>query len=353
MLQKTALPNAYFWSQWQPQYLLPANGYVLVSDAGNAVVDPVPLDERGFKQIEELGGVAKVFVTTPDHERESERFAKHFGAVIVREPRDHEEVLPGVTAIQLHDQKNQREFALDLSEHGAVIVGDAVIGEPAGALSMLSPSKDGDVPKAALGLRNILRANPHTLLLGHGQSIFGGAYDALYRLLYERAGAEIHRVNVDDLELIGGRDEHSSQPEVFRCLDAEVGFLIGARKLGYRVSVLEPGQRFCPMHSHACEEEMFFVLEGEPSVRMSSGTLRCRKGDFVALPVGDTGTHQLLNESDKPAKVLLLARTEGTEACYYPDSDKLLVEGERPIIKGRRSLLVQAGPDLDYFYGET
>jgi uncharacterized cupin superfamily protein len=131
-----------------------------------------------------------------------------------------------------------------------------------------------------------------------------------------------------------------------------VGFTIGARSLGYRVSTLAPGKRFCPLHSHAREEELFFVLDGEPSVRTLSGTVRCRKGDFVALPVGDSGTHQLLNESDAPATVLLLGRTEPTEVCYYPDSDKLLVDTERPIIKERNSIMVRASPDLEYFHGE-
>jgi uncharacterized cupin superfamily protein len=139
---------------------------------------------------------------------------------------------------------------------------------------------------------------------------------------------------------------------VFACLDAEVGFLIGARKLGYRVSTLPPGRRFCPLHSHAREEELFFVLEGEPSVRTLSGTLRCRKGDFVALPVGESGTHQLLNESDAPATILLLGRIEETEACYYPDSDKLLLDTEVPIAAGRPFMMVKGSPDLDYFEGE-
>jgi uncharacterized cupin superfamily protein len=60
----------------------------------------------------------------------------------------------------------------------------------------------------------------------------------------------------------------------------------------------------------------------------------------------------LLNESDVPATVLLLARTEAFDACYYPDSDKLLVDMERPLRGDRRSLLLRATPELDYFDGE-
>ena len=60
----------------------------------------------------------------------------------------------------------------------------------------------------------------------------------------------------------------------------------------------------------------------------------------------------MLNESDSPATVLLLARTETFETCYYPDSDKLLVDMATPLKGGRRSMLLAATPELDYFDGE-
>ena len=352
MLQPLVIPNAFYWSQWQAEHSLFANSYFFTAPSGNAVVDPLPLDEAARGEIERLGGVAKILVTNPDHAREATAFAERYGAVIVDAPQHEEEVLPGMIAIRLQDQMSDCEFAVNLPEHRTVVVGDSILGTPAGGLSMLSDGKYRDVRKAALGLRRILRANPRVLLVCHGQSIYEGAYDALYRLLYARAGAEVHRINLDELEFRGERDEHDAQPKQFRCLDAEVGFVIGARKLGYRVSTLQPGKVFCPLHGHAREEELFFVLDGEPSVRTLSGTLKCRKGDFVALPVGESGTHQLLNQSDAPATVLLLARNEDVEACYYPDSDKLLVDADVALIKGRDSILVQGSPILDYFHGE-
>lgn len=84
-----------------------------------------------------------------------------------------------------------------------------------------------------------------------------------------------------------------------------------------------------------------------------AGTIRCRKGDFVALPVGESGTHQLLNESAAPATVLLLGCTEENEICYYPDSDKLLADTKVRLRNGQRSIMVRADPQLDYFDGEA
>lgn len=352
MLQPLSIPNAYAWSEWDEDHSLLSNSYFFSAKTGNTVIDPLPLDEPGHAQIEKLGGVAKIVVTTSRHGRDSQAFAERYAAGIVREPTHREEISPGLFAVALRNQSSDGEFAVSIPAHRAVVVGDSVLGTPAGALSLLPDREYPDVREAALALRWILRLYPKALLVGHGQSIFNGAYDALYRLLYARAGARLHRINVDELEFRDQRDERDSQPEPFGCLDAEVGFLIGARKLGYRVSTLRPGQRFCPLHAHAREEEMFFVLDGEPSVRALSETVRCRKGDFVALPVGESGTHQLLNESDAPATVLLLGRTEATEACYYPDSDKLLVDFEEPIVEDRDTIIVRASPNVEYFDGE-
>ena len=42
---------------------------------------------------------------------------------------------------------------------------------------------------------------------------------------------------------------------------------IGARKLGYNLSVLPPGKAQCPFHCHHGEEEMFLIIEGEGELR--------------------------------------------------------------------------------------
>lgn len=353
MLQRLSIPGAYFWSQWDARLGLPANGFFLSTSAGNAIVDPLPLEEADHARIAELGGVAKIIVISPHRLDEARRVAHRYDAELVQAPEHREELLSGIHAIRLQHQPSRDAFYLTLQDERAVLVGDWLVGAPAGDLSLLPDGEYADVRIAALALRTVLRANPDAILAGHGQSLFTGAYDVLYRMLLARAGPEVHRINVDELDYRDERDERDEQPDAYQNLDAEVGFAIGARKLGYRVNVVAPGHRFCPMHSHAREEELFYVIDGEPSVRMESGTFRCRKGDFIALPVGNTGLHQLLNESSQPATVLLLARAEDMDSCYYPDSDKILVDWPVPMSTGRnRSILVRATPELDYFDGE-
>jgi uncharacterized cupin superfamily protein len=352
MLYPLRIPGAYAYSQLSSGGSMIANSYLFISSTDEKVLfDPLPPDDATSAAIARLGSISKIVVMSVARESTARELAERFAAQLITAPQHLEPIASGMFAVTLPDQRRSREFAVNVSDRSAVVVGDALIGSPAGALSMPDAREYSDSRKAALALRRILRENPQTLLVSFGQSLFADAYDALYELLFARAGAEIHRVNIDELDFRDERDEHSDQPPQFACLDAEVGFAIGARKLGYRVSTLRPGQRFCPLHAHAREEELFFVIDGEPSVRMPAGTIRCRKGDFIALPVGDTGTHQLLNESAGPVTVMLLARNEAVEACYYPDSDKLLVDSPAPL-SGRTSIMVAAHPDLDYFHGE-
>lgn len=353
MLQRLSIPNIHVWSELRPDLGLAENAYLLVAETGNVAIDPLLLDRGSREEIERLGGISRIVVMSADRHDPAQRLAEQFRSKVVSAATHREPLFEGAIAVALRDQRRDGEFAVSLPSLRTVIAGDALVGSPAGALSMHSEGEYRDARQAALGLRRILRENPQTLLLAHGQSLFADAYSTLYRLLYARAGAEIHRINVDELDFRNERAERENQPSIYHCLDAEVGFVIGARQLGYRVSTLEPGQRFCPLHSHEREEELFFVLEGEPSVRMSAGTIRCRKGDFIALPVGETGTHQLINESNAPATVLLLSRTEHFEACYYPDSDKLLVDTPVPFFGAETSIMVRATPQLDYFDGEA
>ena len=94
------------------------------------------------------------------------------------------ELLPGgIWVIQLKDQKSPGESALFIQQgKGVLIVGDALIGKPAGFVRMLPDEKYVDVTKAREGLRRLLKYNFDSLLVGDGVSILTGAKQAVERL---------------------------------------------------------------------------------------------------------------------------------------------------------------------------
>jgi hypothetical protein len=64
-----------------------------------------------------------------------------------------------------------------------LIVGDALIGKPAGSVSFLPAEKYADMGKAQEGLRRLLKYNFDSVLVGDGVSILTGAKQAVEQLL--------------------------------------------------------------------------------------------------------------------------------------------------------------------------
>ncbi len=340
MIAKLSIPGGWMWSAWQPERGIAFNSYLFERAEGGVAVDPLPVDDRALEWMASIGGVHTIVVTNRDHRRECEQLRARFGSRIIEEPADGEEIFAGAYALKIPHGKAP-EFAIHLPAARAAVVGDAMIGAPAGALSLLPDEKLEDPERLLLALRRLWALELETLLLCDGQPIFGGADAAIGTLLQTRGGAEANRINMDELAFRRGERGR------YRVDDAEVGLLIGARKLGYRVAKIPPGRMFCPLHSHEMEEEFFFVLEGNPSIRTLRGTIQCRPGDFIAFPVGEVGTHQLLNDSAEPCTLVLAGNYEKTEICFYPDSKKVLIDSRKTV-----DLMVRSFPALDYYEGE-
>jgi uncharacterized cupin superfamily protein len=124
---------------------------------------------------------------------------------------------------------------------------------------------------------------------------------------------------------------------------------IGARQLGYNLTLLPPGKAGCPFHSHHGEEEMFFILEGEGELRFGDQRFAIRKHDVIACPTGGPEVaHQIINTGTTTMRYLSLSTLVDLEACEYPDSQKvLIVAGPR----GQRTLrkMFRAETTVDYY----
>jgi uncharacterized cupin superfamily protein len=67
------------------------------------------------------------------------------------------------------------------------------------------------------------------------------------------------------------------------------------------------------------------ALSGRPSVRTPEGTHRLEPWDVVFFPIGPAGAHQIRNDSDEPARVMMWSTIVYPSATAYPDSDKIAV----------------------------
>ena len=132
-----------------------------------------------------------------------------------------------------------------------------------------------------------------------------------------------------------------------------VSDLIGARKLGYNLTLLPPGKVQCPFHNHHGEEEMFLILEGEGELRFGDNRFPIRKHDVIACPPGGPEVaHQIINTGTTTIRYLALSTLVDVEACEYPDSQKVLVVAGPRGARGLRKMF-RAENTVDYYDRET
>jgi uncharacterized cupin superfamily protein len=124
---------------------------------------------------------------------------------------------------------------------------------------------------------------------------------------------------------------------------------IGAKQLGYNLTVLPPGRAQCPFHNHHGEEEMFFILEGEGELRFGDQRYPLRKHDVIACPPGGPEVaHQIINTGTVTMRYLAVSNRVDIETCEYPDSGKILVLAGRSGEHGLRKMF-RAEATVDYY----
>ena len=138
-------------------------------------------------------------------------------------------------------------------------------------------------------------------------------------------------------------------PPGFQALMLRPGPSLGAQRTGASLYELPPGEAVCPYHYEYGEEEWVLVLEGRPSVRDPDGVHELAPLDLVFFPPGPEGAHQIRNDSDAPARVIMWSQILVPGATVYPDSDKI------GIWTGNEEddILVRRTSGLDYFDGES
>jgi uncharacterized cupin superfamily protein len=354
-MRSTIVPGVWSWSRWQPDRNLDFNGFFIEESGGNLVIDPIEPDEATLTELK-ARGVATIVVTNRDHERASALVAQVTGAEIVASSGDgplmqrapdrtverDDEIGGRWRVVGLDGFKTAGEFALWDPSRRTAIVGDALWGTPAGALTLMPDAKLADPVRAALSARALRALKPDHLLVGDGASIFGGAHAALGAMIDARPDAFTNKVNLlDELTFWS----YPADPAPYTSEMAEVGRLIGAEKLAYAVGKLRTGEVYCPLHWHTREEELFVVLRGTPTLRTPRGSTVLRPGDCIAFRTEPGGAHQLRNDAAEESLVLLVANADPGDVCFYPDSQKHVVEAT--------GTLVRDVPQLDYYDGET
>ena len=92
-----------------------------------------------------------------------------------------------------------------------------------------------------------------------------------------------------------------------------------------------------PPHIHSREEEGFYVLEGEVTFTIHGERVVATAGMFANIPIGTP--HSFKNESDRPAKMLILVAPAGL--------DRMFLEVGVPLADGATTALPPMKAEID------
>jgi glyoxylase-like metal-dependent hydrolase (beta-lactamase superfamily II) len=153
-----------------------------------------------------LKPIRKIIVTNRDHDREAAQFheryhapvvtgvneAGGFASLMVDETVKEGDILPGGLGVIDLPGKSPGEIGLYFDpmrsklfrEHGGVVIlGDAIVGHPAGLLRFVPSRKLDDAPQLRVSLRKLLDLEFEVLLLCDGHSLLKDARKIVERFL--------------------------------------------------------------------------------------------------------------------------------------------------------------------------
>ena len=131
---------------------------------------------------------------------------------------------------------------------------------------------------------------------------------------------------------------------------ASIGRHIGARQLGYNLTVVPPGKAQCPFHAHHGEEEMFFILAGHGELRYGDQRYPLRPNDVIACPTGGPEVaHQIINTGTTELRYLAMSTLVDMDSCEYPDSGKVSIRAGARGEPGALRKMFRGETTVDYY----
>ena len=168
------------------------NGFAIATEGGTVLIDPPEPLEEGWGAIDLLEPFAGVWITNRNHSRAAATFRERYGTTVYAHEADAERLEAGADATVRGDErlpgdieivhvpgKSPGEIAFHVPRSRALIVGDVVIGVPAGELSTYPEKVIDDMAELHRSAAKLLDYDFDALLLCDGESIPTGGKDKL------------------------------------------------------------------------------------------------------------------------------------------------------------------------------
>ncbi|MEG9501950.1 MAG: cupin domain-containing protein [Methylorubrum extorquens] len=121
------------------------------------------------------------------------------------------------------------------------------------------------------------------------------------------------------------RAKSSNYPEPFASrmegrIKQPLGDLFGVRNFGVNLTRLRPGAVSALHHRHSRQDELIYILEGEPTLFTDAGEMQLRPGMVAGFPANGTA-HHLENRTDRDCLILEIGDRSRGDVASYPQDD--------------------------------
>jgi glyoxylase-like metal-dependent hydrolase (beta-lactamase superfamily II) len=194
---ETILGDVFRWSWFSEPHGYNFNGLLIPHPDGNICIDPVEPNDEVLSELVRMG-VSRILLTNRNHLRAANKVRERTGARSYMHPEDapYAKGQSGVLDGELYDGeaigplkvtsvsgKSPGEVAFLWPDRKTLIVGDAVVGNPPGHLSLLRERVMDDPARLRRSVQQLLALDFDTVLVGDGESIVGDAKQRLRELV--------------------------------------------------------------------------------------------------------------------------------------------------------------------------
>jgi glyoxylase-like metal-dependent hydrolase (beta-lactamase superfamily II) len=195
------VPDVQMWSVPAPNRGYDFNGFAIATEDGTVLIDPPEPAEEGWGASDMLEPFAGVWITNRNHSRAAATFRERYGTAVYAHEADADrleagadqtvhgdERLPGDIQLIHVPGKSPGEIAFHLPRSRALVIGDVVIGVPAGELSTYPDKVIDDMEELHRSAARLLEHDFDALLLCDGAPITSGGKQKLQEFVARASG---------------------------------------------------------------------------------------------------------------------------------------------------------------------
>jgi len=199
---KEIVPDVQTWSVFAPDKGYAFNGYAVNTEGGTVLIDPPEPAEEGWGALDLLEPFAGIWITNRNHSRAAAAVRERYGVSVWVHAADADrlevdadgtvrgdERLPGDVQLIHVPGKSPGEVAFHLPRSRALVIGDVVIGVPAGQLSTYPDKVIEDRAELHRSAARMLDYDFDALLLCDGEPVLSGGKQLL-REFVERSSPQ-------------------------------------------------------------------------------------------------------------------------------------------------------------------